>query len=431
MGAYHRAARLLRAAGVEGKFYHITRRRNLRSILEHGLDPEKSEKGMVYLSPDLGHVRAYAGSHFGGDASVVLEVDAAMLDAGLLGPDDDDLQDMLEQEGDGRDWRDVPWDESVRMTGQCAYRGRIPPQALRALPDDDVPPPVARRAAARQPWDVTLGELDAMFPRAGGAVDGRAVRGGEVPNTGSVDASMENSTVLEGVRKVPMSAFGPGPPEFYSKGEMERTTSLAGEIGESGEVAPLIVAYDDEGPYVLEGSHRFDALRLLGARSFPALVALDEGALHSAVESALRAGEPVRPEVLGEYPDLANGARRRAGLSKLPYFSSCVNWPEGLLPALGLLIDEGKEIGKREFLSRADADPNEFPRMYHSDFRYFRQGRDVYWFTHSAIEHVFAERESIRAVQRAAEAAQASQASGPEAARSASPRIQPESQFIA
>jgi hypothetical protein len=409
MGAYHRAMRLLRAAGKKPalKFYHITRRRDLPSILERGLDPEKSEKGMVYLSPDEGHVRAYAGSHFGGDASVVLEVDAAGLDYDLLGPDDDDLQDVLEQEGDERDWSDVPWDESVRMTGQCTYRGRIPPQALRALPDDAGGPPTARRAA-KQPWDVTLDELDAMFPRAGGAVDGRAVRGGEVPNIGSVDASMENPTVLRGVREVSMSAFDQGEedrlrssaPQFYSKGERDRTTGLAEEIRESGEVTPLIVAYDDEGPYVLEGGHRFDALNLLGARSFPALVALDEGALHSAVESALRAGVPVRPEVLGEYPDLG----RRAA-AKLPYFSSCVNWPREFLPALGLLIDEGKEIGKRQFLSRADADPNDFPKKYHADFRYFCYApHDVYWFTHSAIEHVFAEDESIRAVQRAAEA---------------------------
>ena len=43
--------------------------------------------------------------------------------------------------------------------------------------------------------------------------------------------------------------------------------------------------------------------------------------------------------------------------------------------------------------------------MYHADFRYFSRGSDVCWFTHSAIEHVFAEDESIRAVQRAAEAA--------------------------
>lgn len=36
--------------------------------------------------------------------------------------------------------------------------------------------------------------------------------------------------------------------------------------------------------------------------------------------------------------------------------------------------------------------------------QYFRYG-DVYWFVHSAIEHVFAEDESIGAIQRAAEAA--------------------------
>ena len=31
----------------------------------------------------------------------------------------------------------------------------------------------------------------------------------------------------------------------------------------------------DKGPYILEGGHRFDALKLLGKKSFPALVVID------------------------------------------------------------------------------------------------------------------------------------------------------------
>lgn len=205
-------------------------------------------------------------------------------------------------------------------------------------------PPVARPPAPPQrPWDVTLDELDAMFPLAGGTVDGRKVVEGEVPNTDSIDASVENPTVIKGVREVPMSAFYPDPPTFYSKGERERTTRLAEEIDASGEIVPLIVVYDDEGPYVLEGGHRFNAMKLLGAKAFPALVVLDEDSLHSAVESALRAGEAVRPEILAEYPDLTKRAPRVAGsAAKLPFFSSCVGWPKELLPALNLLIDRGR-----------------------------------------------------------------------------------------
>jgi hypothetical protein len=37
----------------------------------------------------------------------------------------------------------------------------------------------------------------------------------------------------------------------------------------------VIVVIDSEGPYVLEGGYRFDALRELGAQSFPARVVVD------------------------------------------------------------------------------------------------------------------------------------------------------------
>ena len=92
----------------------------------------------------------------------------------------------------------------------------------------------------------------------------------------SIAASLDDYAVLPGVREVPFSSFDQmGPIRYYSVDEERRTKDLARQIRQSGEIAPLIVVEDDQGPYVLEGGHRFDALRKLGARSFPALVVLD------------------------------------------------------------------------------------------------------------------------------------------------------------
>ena len=106
-------------------------------------------------------------------------------------------------------------------------------------------------------------------------VDGRRVRN-TIPNTSSIAASLDDYRVLDGIRVVPFSAFTQmGPLRFYSLSEQKRTERLAEQISASGEINPLIVVEDSEGPYVLEGAHRFDALRLLRAKAFPALVVLD------------------------------------------------------------------------------------------------------------------------------------------------------------
>jgi disulfide oxidoreductase YuzD len=110
---------------------------------------------------------------------------------------------------------------------------------------------------------------------AGDTVDGRVVRE-EIPNTGSISASLENYEVLPGVREVPISAFDP---EYVNKITMDRlddrTRRLAQEIQQSREINPLIVVQDSEGMYVLEGGHRFDALVASGAKSLPAMVVID------------------------------------------------------------------------------------------------------------------------------------------------------------
>ena len=117
------------------------------------------------------------------------------------------------------------------------------------------------------------------YRRASPTVDGRAVRD-SIPNRSSISSSLDNYEVLPGVREVPLSAFDQlGPLSYYSTSEEKRTKSLASQIRASGEINPLIVVEDADGPYVLEGAHRFDALRELGARAFPALVVLDLNSL--------------------------------------------------------------------------------------------------------------------------------------------------------
>ncbi len=107
------------------------------------------------------------------------------------------------------------------------------------------------------------------FPKAGELVDGRVVRS-SIPNTSSIQASLEDYEVLPGIREVPVIA---GDPVFYSASEKARTMKLAEEIRESGEIDPLIIVVRPDGSdYILEGGHRYSALQILKAKSFPALV---------------------------------------------------------------------------------------------------------------------------------------------------------------
>lgn len=122
--------------------------------------------------------------------------------------------------------------------------------------------------------DVGAGLRPDDYPSAGDTVDGRTVRP-KVDNTGSISATFDDDeyTVLDGVREVRMDFFDSSPYDLFSaKNDLDRARSLADEIGESGEISPLIVVFDDDGPYILEGAHRLAALNILGAESFPALV---------------------------------------------------------------------------------------------------------------------------------------------------------------
>lgn len=142
------------------------------------------------------------------------------------------------------------------------------------------------RAAEQKPQKPEGGE-PASFPRAESRVGNLVVRK-EVPNSDSIASSFNDGeyTVLPGVRKVPLALFDSSPNDlFYAADDIARTRKLAEQIRQSGEIDPLIIAYDNDAsgrPYIVEGAHRLGALHLLGVKEFPALV----------VDARTRAAEP-------------------------------------------------------------------------------------------------------------------------------------------
>lgn len=122
--------------------------------------------------------------------------------------------------------------------------------------------------------------LDEVFPptSSGSEVSGLKVRE-DVPNMGSIESSFTSYEVLPGVREVRMDQLGPEKYDITSEsmaGRAERIQGLADEISQTKEINPLILAIDDKnGIYVLEGSHRIDALDVAGVESFPAIIVRD------------------------------------------------------------------------------------------------------------------------------------------------------------
>ncbi|KKK52178.1 hypothetical protein LCGC14_3107520, partial [marine sediment metagenome] len=146
----------------------------------------------------------------------------------------------------------------------------------------------------------TLERAEKTFKKAGDVVDGRKVRS-EVPNTSSIEATFGNDfTKLSGIREVPLSQFD-APPDITSK-----TKALAEQIKQSGEINPLIVAIDKDGPYILEGANRFDAMKILGAKSIPAIVVTDDASLEKATQPPTVTPKEVQapPEVEIEVPTI-------------------------------------------------------------------------------------------------------------------------------
>lgn len=74
------------------------------------------------------------------------------------------------------------------------------------------------------------------------------------------------------------------------------------------------------------------------------------------------------------------------------------------MPALMYIIDNGDQITRDKFLRMVDfgEDENETIPKWDYHIQYEHLGNDIYWFIHSAIEHVYATEESIQQLNRRA-----------------------------
>ena len=174
-------------------------------------------------------------------------------------------------------WGKEPLDEEEIAKMQEAADARQAAALELAQAKKPAPPQGGLRAAfdPNQPRDEDgkWTDLDGTLPRAGDLVSGLRV-GDHVPNTDSISAGYSSDyeySELPGIREVPFAAFGKAGAYGNAK-DNDRVTKLADAIKESGEIAPLIVEVSDQGWGVVEGSHRFDALKKLGVTSFPAVV---------------------------------------------------------------------------------------------------------------------------------------------------------------
>lgn len=118
------------------RLYHGTTMDHIAEIKTDGLVPDRSESSLsaVFLASDAHTAGNYAYNDFG-DAGVILTIDMGKLDWDQFGPDNYELPDLLRDIDDddpcfGLDWHECDWRDSLRICGQVAYHGTIPPSAI-------------------------------------------------------------------------------------------------------------------------------------------------------------------------------------------------------------------------------------------------------------------------------------------------------------
>ena len=180
------------------------------------------------------------------------------------------------------------------------------------------------------------GETELPKVKTGQKVDGLAVRE-SIPNQESIAASLTDFEILPGVRKIKMSDFdNQGAPSA-------RARELVEQISKSGEINPLIVVIDNEGPYVLEGANRFDALGMMEAESFPALIVRDLESIRQGIEPRKAIDEPLKPKAKKKEDSLLQTISKMGGINR-----------QDAIDELGL--DPGQLKGSRAFKVKGGQD---------------------------------------------------------------------------
>lgn len=109
--------------------------------MKYGLDPTMSRSSLkaIFLSCDKNTALNYNDHHMTGDKYVILQIDGNGLDENFLGPDNYELQDILDNEDENSKyfnmkWHDLTWEESAKLVCQIAYYEKIQPKFIEVLP---------------------------------------------------------------------------------------------------------------------------------------------------------------------------------------------------------------------------------------------------------------------------------------------------------
>lgn len=135
-----------------------------------------------------------------------------------------------------------------------------------------------------------INSVKKRYPKVSGKVGGLDATD-KVDNRSSIASSIENYEEVPGIRSVSMDDLqtirenkktGTVTRRVAADDE-RRVDELAAKIKESGKISPLILVEDGhpDGPYILEGGHRIDALERLGVTHFPAKVVIDLDSIKS------------------------------------------------------------------------------------------------------------------------------------------------------
>lgn len=189
-------------------------------------------------------------------------------------------------------YEDAPHDVVMAITDRNGIKDASNPGEYLATKDVEGEPIYTSKGYDYEGWDSVKNDLNVRrhtrpfvegdddqipseFPLAGDQVDNLEVLD-DVPNMGSISATLDDYKILQGIREVPISGFETDiRKNFYSKSDHDRVRHLSNQIKDSHQIKPLIVVKDREGLYVLEGGHRLVALAMIGVKTIPALVVLD------------------------------------------------------------------------------------------------------------------------------------------------------------
>ena len=257
--------------------YHATNNENLSDIMKNGLEPRNLTRGITNKNTPSGVFTSLNEDDIDSYGDVIISINVGDMKKDGYTPNVDREEGVSEKDMKqaishklGIEYYDDDnsWDGISSET--VIFFNHIPSKYLKV---------VEKEASSHDWYKKAQSEIEEdyeyKYPKVNGNIDGLEILDG-IPNFESIASSFYDYEILPGIRRIPVSDFSGPESIFYSADDYKRSETLASDISNSNKISPLIVAIDDDGPYLLEGAHRYVALCKIGVSFFPALVVIDK-----------------------------------------------------------------------------------------------------------------------------------------------------------